>query len=302
MSRLIHIGSTLIDYIYRVAALPGAGGESVASAYRQAPGGGYNTLLAAARTGLAVAYGGPHGAGPNGDALRRAFAAAGIATLQAPSPLADTGNCVVLITPDAQRTFVSHAGIEGAAGVPFPDPAIFGESDWIVLTGYLLHYPGSAAAIPGWLEALPPDVPVVFDPSPIVADIDPAILARALRRTTWLSCNRDEAALIAGSGPLLDHCPAAAGLVVRDGANGCFVQSRGGDARHVPGFAVSPVDTNGAGDVHIGAFVSALARGSSAPDAARYANAAAAIAISRSGGGSAPADAEIQALLAAAVG
>ena len=65
----------------------------------------------------------------------------------------------------------------------------------------------------------------------------------------------------------------------------------------IPGFKVAAIDTNGAGDTHIGAFVSALARGMAPFEAARYANAAAAISVTRHGGSSAPTDAEIQTFL-----
>ncbi len=292
--RLVHLGSTLVDHIYAIDALPLHGGESVAGAHRTTPGGGYYTLLAATRFGLSAAYGGPHGTGPNGDALRSAIAQAGASILQPPSPLADTGSCVVLLTPDGERTFVSHAGIEGTLGATLPDPGSFGASDWIAFTGYLLHYPGTAAILPDWLEALPPDLPVVFDPSPLLAELDPPTLARALARTTWLSCNAEEAATLSPAGPdaLLSRCPTALGVVVRDGANGCHLHVRDQPSLHIPAIRVKARDTNGAGDVHIGAFIAMLANGTTPVQAARHANAAAALAVSRTGGASAPTLAE----------
>src|SRR5690606_28446736 len=89
----------------------------------------------------------------------------------------------------------------------------------------------------------------------------------------------------------------AAGVVVRSGEDGCFMQLANGDTCKVPGFKVVAVDTNGAGDTHIGAFVSALARGMKPFEAARYANAAAALSVTRHGGSSAPTGVEIEAFL-----
>jgi sugar/nucleoside kinase (ribokinase family) len=83
------------------------------------------------------------------------------------------------------------------------------------------------------------------------------------------------------------------------GVAGAHVLLRDGRSQTIPGFKVAAVDTNGAGDTHIGAFVSALARGESPFAAARYANAAAAISVTRHGGSSAPTDAEINDFLAA---
>ncbi|TIN68115.1 MAG: ribokinase, partial [Mesorhizobium sp.] len=129
------------------------------------------------------------------------------------------------------------------------------------------------------IEALPANIPFVFDPTPVISDIPRSILSRVLARTTWLSCNTMEAAEIAGLGNveavaarlLVDHCPRAAGVVIRAGAKGCHIRLADGSAQTIAGFKVNAVDTNGAGDTHIGAFVSALAHGISPFEAARYA-------------------------------
>lgn len=306
--RLVHIGSAVVDYVYRIDALPAPGSEKTASSYAQVAGGGFNMMAAAARTGMKVVFGGQLGSGPNGDFLRAAFAAEGIETLTPPSPLMDSGNCVVMISSDAERTFVSWPGAESALSLDLMAPVAIGSDDWVFTSGYTLSYPGSRDALTGWIEALPAAVPFVFDPTPVIADIPRAILDRVLARTTWLSCNTTEAAEIAGAGDaealasrlLTDHCAKADGVVIRAGAGGCLVRLADGTARTIAGFKVAAVDTNGAGDTHIGAFVSALARGVPPFDAAAYANAAAAISVTRHGGSSAPADEEIQTFLSQA--
>jgi sugar/nucleoside kinase (ribokinase family) len=67
---------------------------------------------------------------------------------------------------------------------------------------------------------------------------------------------------------------------------------------HVPGFPVTAIDTNGAGDTHAGTFIAALARGADARGAARIANAAAAFSVTRRGPATAPADGELNQFLA----
>jgi sulfofructose kinase len=52
----------------------------------------------------------------------------------------------------------------------------------------------------------------------------------------------------------------------------------------VPGHSIKVVDTTGCGDVFHGAYALAIARGRSVRDAAEYANAAAALAATRTGG------------------
>ena len=217
----------------------------------------------------------------------------------------DSGNCVAMISGDAERTFVSWPGAESVLSLDMMAPVSVAPGDWVFTSGYTLSYPGSRDALTDWIEALPADIPFVFDPTPVIADIPRPILSRVLARTTWLSCNTTEAAEIAGPGDveaiaarlLADHCPKAAGVVIRAGAKGCLVRLADGRADHCPASRSTAIDTNGAGDTHIGAFVSALARGVPPFEAARYANAAAAISVTRHGGSSAPTDAEIQTFL-----
>jgi sugar/nucleoside kinase (ribokinase family) len=84
--------------------------------------------------------------------------------------------------------------------------------------------------------------------------------------------------------------------VVRDGPAGCYLLA-GRSVRHVPGYPQRPVDTNGAGDAHTGVLVAELAAGSSLEEAARRANAAAAIKVTRRGAATAPGREEIDAFL-----
>jgi len=303
--RLLHAGSAVVDYVYRIDALPAPGTERIAATYSRVAGGGFNMMVAAARTGMPVAFCGQHGTGPNGDFLRAAMAAESIELLTSPSPSMDTGNCVVLVTADAERTFVSWPGVEGILEPAMLAGMAVKPQDWVFTSGYTLSYPGSREALAGWIETLAADMPFVFDPAPVVAEIPAPILSRVLARTTWLSCNAAEAAVIAGAGDLPAmagrllkvHCPRAAGIVIRASEQGCHLLLADGRGWTVPGFRVAAIDTNGAGDTHIGAFVSALSRGVPPLDAIRYANAAAAISVTRHGGSSGPTDDEIREFL-----
>jgi sugar/nucleoside kinase (ribokinase family) len=66
----------------------------------------------------------------------------------------------------------------------------------------------------------------------------------------------------------------------------------------VPGFPVRAVDTTGAGDTHSGAFLAALAAGADEAAAARTANAAAALSVTRHGPATAPGRDELARFLA----
>ena len=89
------------------------------------------------------------------------------------------------------------------------------------------------------------------------------------------------------------------GALVRTGPGGCWLGHDGTDPVHVPGFRVDVIDTNGAGDAHAGAFIAALAGGADQAGAARTANAAAAMSVTRRGPATAPTAAELASFLSA---
>lgn len=304
--RLIHIGSAVVDFTYRIDRLPAPGDDLTASSFSALPGGGFNMMVAASRSGMRTAYAGKIGDGPFGSVIAAALAAEGIERLQPVSRGIDSGTCVVLVTEaDGERTFVSRPGAEGVITPDdfrciTPDPG-----DWVFTTGYTLAYPGSRDSQARFIETLPDHVTFAFDPTGIVGEIPVDLLHRVLGRTDWLSLNRNEAEAIAGMGDDAEmtgrlfarHCRRATGIVLRSGASGALLALNGQAPLFVPAFRVEAVDTNGAGDAHDGAFIAALSRGLSPLDALIHANAAAAMSTTRRGGPTAPGADEIDEFL-----
>ena len=66
---------------------------------------------------------------------------------------------------------------------------------------------------------------------------------------------------------------------------------------HIAAPAVTAVDTTGAGDAHSGVFLASLAAGLTVGAAARRANAAAALTVTRAGSATSPTRAELDRLL-----
>jgi sugar/nucleoside kinase (ribokinase family) len=86
-------------------------------------------------------------------------------------------------------------------------------------------------------------------------------------------------------------------VIVKQGAAGCYVDSPEG-AFFSAGFPVRALDTTGAGDCFAAAFLAALLRGNSLPQAVRFANAAGALSTLGLGGGdSAPTLAQVEEFL-----
>jgi sugar/nucleoside kinase (ribokinase family) len=309
--RLVFAGEAIVDVVLRVPALPERGGDLLATSSEIAAGGGVNVMAAAARHGLPVLYAGGHGTGPWGDVIRAALAAEGIGLLRPPDPDRDTGFDVAFVEPDAERTFVTHLGAETMRGPGRWAAVPTGPGDTVYVSGYGLAAQESGPALAGWAGALPSGILLFMDPGPLAAQIPAAVLDPVLARCDWLSCNHREAAVLAGLSPAAQDRadPVAAGrrllaragragILVRDGAAGCYVALRESpDPIHVPAPKVTAVDTTGAGDAHSGVFIAALAEGISPVDAAARANAAAAFAVTRSGPATAPTRAQLDAWL-----
>jgi sugar/nucleoside kinase (ribokinase family) len=298
-ARLVSVGNVVIDLIAWIPAVPAAGGDVLASSSEMAPGGGFNVLAAARRQGMRAAYGGAHGTGPFGDLARRALVREGIDVLNPPSPGIDTGYDVALVDDDGERTFITSVGAEATLDREGLDRIRLESDDVVHVSGYSLLGSPRREAIVGWLESIDRRQRVLVDPGPLVGEIPDDVLTGVLSRATWWSCNAREAETLTGSSdPIgaareLSARAPGCGIVVRRGAAGCVVVIDQGAPVAVDGFPVDVVDTNGAGDAHVGAFLAALARGEDPGAAARTANACAAIAVSRRGPATAPTLAEV---------
>lgn len=303
MPRVIHTAQALVDVVVEVDALPERGQNAVARTHARYAGGAVNILLAAARQGVEAVHAGAVGTGPNGDLVRAALEAEGVAVSSPPVRDRDTGICFVMLEPSAERTFVTTQGAEREITVESLQTAQPGPGDLVCVSGFSL-LGATRDPLLDWLEALADDVAVVLDPGAAFVSLEPEVRERVLGRTTVWTSNAQEAEQLTGRAEPEASAPAVAGLlpdgtvvVVRDGPRGCHVHEDGRTA-HLPGFPQEPVDTNGAGDTHTGVLVAERARGVDWVTAARRANAAGAIKVTRRGPATAPTAAEIDAFLA----
>jgi sugar/nucleoside kinase (ribokinase family) len=292
MSRLVLVGSVIVDIVMYVDELPRRAGDVIARGSLLAAGGGRNVLTAASRQGLPALYAGRHGTGPFGELIRSELRSDGITVQLAATPGSDSGYCVALVEPGGERTFATAMGVEARLTLEDLASLTLAAGDVVYLSGYDLAYP-HGADIAAWVSTLDRSVRLVFDPSPLVGQIESGLLQPVVRRASWLSANAAEARVLGRLGE------AAAGAVVRIGAGGCVVRAPGAGPVDVSGYRVDAVDTSGAGDAHVGAFAAALARGLSPVEAARWANAAAALAVTRPGPATCPDLAATAAFLAA---
>lgn len=302
--RLIFTGSVLVDIVLTVDQLPELGGDTIASSSQITAGGGFNVMVAAQRDGLEVLFAGQYGSGPFGSVVRAALALGGFATVQDGLPDVENGYCITLVDSAAERTFITAVGAEAQLQRDDLDRVRAESTDLVYVSGYSLAHLSNRAALTGWLPTLPDTVRVITDPGPLIGELDPAAWSAVLARTDLLSLNARESRIAtevedpcSAALVLLDRIRDGGSVVLRDGAAGCWLASRSGQPVPVLGFVVEAVDSTGAGDTHCGVMAAALARGEGLQQAARRANAAAALATTRRGPGGAPISADIEAML-----
>lgn len=316
--RVIHTGQALIDAVIEVPTLPARGQNVMATSITRYAGGSVNVLLAAARSGAAGVQAGSVGTGPNGDLIRAALAAEGVAVCSPPIADLDSGVCVVMVEPSAERTFVTTLGAERhltVASLATSEPAA---GDLVCVSGYTLVMPQTRDPLLAFLGRLAPGVVVVLDPGAPFAALPPAIRDAMLATTQVWTSNLDEARGFVRAGhpgrvdergiATMDRAALAVGallpgavVIVRDGPKGCALV-RDGELVVAAGFPQTPVDTNGAGDCHTGVLLAEVAAGRGWAEAVRRANAAAAIKVTRRGPATAPRSGEVDAFLASLAG
>lgn len=280
---LVVVGSLNMDLVIRSPRHPRVGETILGGPFQTFPGGkGANQAVAIARLGAPVAMIGRVGQDDFGEALLRSAARDGVnISAITRDPEAATG--VALITVDAagQNTIVVAPGANARVST----------ADIAACEGLI----ASAAALVVQLECPIPavlqaariarrnGVPILLNPAPAQPLSD-----ELLARVDVLIPNQTELFQLA---PGQDSTQTAARVlrargvktvVVTLGEDGVYVL--GSDLEEIlPAHVVQVVDTVAAGDAFVGAFAVALAEGRTIVEAARWGNAAGALAVTRHG-------------------
>lgn len=192
-----------------------------------------------------------------------------------------TGKCLVLITPDAERSMNTFLGISETLSIEQLDAAAIAASEYVYLEGYLVTSPtGLAAAVRTReiAEASGVKTALSFSDPGMVAHFRDGMAQIIGRRLDLIFCNEDEALGWAQSDDI-DVAVKKLKEIART-----FVITRGGEGAltfdgqsldTIPPHKVEAVDTNGAGDMFAGAFLYAISRGEDFPTAGRFASLAA---------------------------
>jgi ribokinase len=280
---IVVVGSVTMDLVTRTPRIPAIGQTLIGTSFETTPGGkGANQAVAAARLGYRTAMVAKVGDDAYGPALLENLRRAGVDTAAvtqtagssglAPMFVAEDGLNAIVVIPGANgkmdRAAVdSHAELIRSAGMVLCQLEIPMDT-----LGYTLEFCAKAG------------VPVMLDPAPAAA-----LPEAAWKQVHWLTPNETEAAFYVGDAESVADtakrllAKGLRGVVLKRGGDGAYVAVADGKAAWVKPFKVEAIDTVGAGDCFNGAFAAALLEGKDAFAAARFANAASAISVTRKG-------------------
>lgn len=210
-----------------------------------------------------------------------------------------TGKCLVMITPDAERTMNTFLGVSEQLESADIDEQALALSRYAYIEGYLVtSATGKPAAIKLRELAETQGVKTALslsDPA-IVEFFHEGLLEMAGSGVDLLFCNQAEAQAFTKTNSLEAAAEAlkayARALAITRGANGALLFD-GEEFIAVEGIRVQAVDSNGAGDMFAGAFMYGLCREMSFADAGKLASVAAAKVVSQFGPRLAPEDHKI---------
>lgn len=300
--KIVVIGSSNTDMIIRVPRIPRPGETILGGRFLTAAGGkGANQAVAAARAGGEITFIACIGEDNIGGESIAGFNKEGIDVRRiARDPDNPSGVALIFVGDDGENSIAVASG----ANMSLTPERIIANKDFILSADMVvmqLESPLETVETAAEL-AFEKSIPVILNPAPAQPLPDDL-----LEKVDILTPNESEAEILTGipvsdiesarSAAIVLHEKGVKKVIITLGSKGAFISALDIQTL-VPGFQVNAVDTTAAGDVFNGALSVALTEGQSLDMAVRFANAAAALSVTKPGAQpSAPHRSEIEGFL-----
>ncbi|MBI3259069.1 MAG: adenosine kinase [Ignavibacteriae bacterium] len=256
--------------------------------HRSSGGSAANTIIAFGQFGGKAGYKAVLGDDDMGRFYASEFTDLGIHLDAELVPDTHTGKCLVLITPDAERTMLTALGVNGNFGVEHIVESTIARSEWLYVEGYKFTESSGRAAI---MESIMlakkygTKIAVSFSDTFIVNFFREG-LEEALTYADLIFCNLTEGAAYTG----LEDSDEVFGVLTKQFANVCLTMGKSGSRVHwngtafeIPSYPTTPIDTTGAGDMYAAGFLYGITHGYSPDVAGRLGSLAASKIVSQFG-------------------
>jgi ribokinase len=285
--QIVVVGSSNTDMIIKVDRIPRPGESILGGEFATAAGGkGANQAVAAARAGGQVTFVARVGRDMFGEQAVAGFEKEKINTDHVSRDKSrPSGVALIFVAKDGENSIAVAGGANNglsAADVRKAKSVFTGAGMLIMQLETPLESVQAAAEL-----AAKAGVQVILNPAPARA-----VPNELLRKVSIITPNETEAELLTGIKVDSDQSAAKAAdkllargvktVIITLGSRGAFVAGEG-IKKLVPGFKVKAVDTTAAGDTFNGALAVALVEGKTLENAVRFANAAAALSVTRLG-------------------
>jgi sugar/nucleoside kinase (ribokinase family) len=229
------------------------------------PGGSAcNTAVGIGRLGGLARFVGKRGNDESGQFFQNALVQRGVEPFLMTSAL-PTGRVLSIITPDAQRTMITHLGASADTRPEEITPACFTDCAVVHMEGYLLFNPDLMAAALQAAKNAGTLVSLDLASSSVVEQSKAILDDMIERHVDILIANQDEALAYTGRKDetlALDRLARDVSIaVLKVGARGSFIQDNKRVCRIPAQGSGSAVDTTGAGDLWASGFLYGLVSG-----------------------------------------
>ncbi len=280
---------TLVDEARQYELIDHLANHLVAS-HKASGGSAANTIIAASYFGCDNVYSCKVADDDNGQFYINDLRAAGV---HYPTHISFakgiTGKCLVMITPDAERTMNTFLGISATLSVDELDPEAIALSKYVYIEGYLVTSPsGRAAAIAlrQHAEASNTRTAISLSDPAMVQFFREGLIEMIGDGVDLLFCNRDEAISFTQTDNINDAANAlkkfSKQFAITCGSEGALIFD-GKELFSVAATKVKAIDTNGAGDMFAGAFLYAITQDKDYKTAGEFASLAASQVVSQFG-------------------
>jgi sugar/nucleoside kinase (ribokinase family) len=257
---------------------------------RASGGSAANTIIAVAAFGGQSFYSCKVASDGAGDFYVHDLHAAGVSSnLRADRDAGTTGTCVVMVTPDAERTMHTFLGITSDVSTQELQPESLVASRWLYIEGYLVSSDSARAAVDEarrMARANGTPIAMTFSDPAMVRFFKPGLADMLDDGVDLLFCNEEEACLWSDALSVEHALDAlrqiARQVVITRGKAGALIWD-GEKTITIAPHPATPVDSNGAGDMFAGAYLFGLTRGWSPERAGALASKAAAAVVGQFG-------------------
>jgi len=204
-------------------------------------------------------------------------------------PKGHSGRCLVMTSPDAQRTMNTFLGVSTSFSPAQLDEEAIKKSAFVYLEGYLVTSPSAMDAMKATrkiAEKNKIEVALTFSDASMVKYFGVQMNEIVGASVDLLFCNEEEAMIFTGTSSTNDAREklkqVAKRFAITLGANGALIYD-GDTFIQIEPYAVKAIDTNGAGDMFAGAFLYGITHKHSYAEAGKLASLASSRVVSQWG-------------------